>query len=169
MEFLGFPGGASGKEPTCQCRRCKIHRFDPWVKKIPGGGHGNPLLYSCLEISWTEEPGGLQSKGWQRVRHDWSDLAHKHYPYLRFTLWESQYNEGKGSFKTSHLQWTLDICLLWSLGHLPKAQVCSNRKVLQILHSNNAFIFLTSDLLTDFRLSFQVFNALKLGKVIFFS
>ena len=27
-----FPGDASGKEPTCQCRR---HRFDPWVRKIP--------------------------------------------------------------------------------------------------------------------------------------
>ena len=35
----------SGKESTCQCRRC---RFDPWVGKIPGGGNGNPLQYSCL-------------------------------------------------------------------------------------------------------------------------
>ena len=26
-------------------------------------------------IPWTEEPGGLQSIGSQRVRHDWSDLA----------------------------------------------------------------------------------------------
>ena len=26
-------------------------------------------------IPWTEEPGGLQSMGSQRVRHDWSDLA----------------------------------------------------------------------------------------------
>ena len=26
-------------------------------------------------IPWTEEPGGLQSIGFQRVRHDWSDLA----------------------------------------------------------------------------------------------
>ena len=26
---------ASGKEPICQCRRCKKHRFDPWVGKIP--------------------------------------------------------------------------------------------------------------------------------------
>ena len=25
----GFPGGASGKEPTCQCRRHKICGFDP--------------------------------------------------------------------------------------------------------------------------------------------
>ena len=32
---LGFPGGTSGKEPTCQCRRCKRHGFDPWVGKIP--------------------------------------------------------------------------------------------------------------------------------------
>ena len=31
----GFPGGASGKEPTCQCRRHKRCRFDPWVEKIP--------------------------------------------------------------------------------------------------------------------------------------
>ena len=23
-------------------------------------------------IPWTEEPGGLQSMGWQRVRHDWA-------------------------------------------------------------------------------------------------
>ena len=25
------------------------------------------------EIPWTEEPGGLQSRGSLRVRHDWSD------------------------------------------------------------------------------------------------
>ena len=31
----GFPGGTSGKEPTCQCRRFKRHQFDPWVRKIP--------------------------------------------------------------------------------------------------------------------------------------
>ena len=29
------PGGASGKEPACQCRRHKRCRFDPWVGKIP--------------------------------------------------------------------------------------------------------------------------------------
>ena len=32
---LGFPGGASGKEPACQCRICKRFRFDSWVRKIP--------------------------------------------------------------------------------------------------------------------------------------
>ena len=46
---LGFPGGSSGKESDCQCRRRKRCRFDPWVRKIPGGGHGNPLQISFLE------------------------------------------------------------------------------------------------------------------------
>ena len=41
---------ASGKEPTCQCRRHKRHGFDPlgW-EDSPGEGHGNPLQDSCLE------------------------------------------------------------------------------------------------------------------------
>ena len=33
--MCGFPGGASGKEPSCQCRRCKRSGFNPWVRKIP--------------------------------------------------------------------------------------------------------------------------------------
>jgi len=33
--ILGFPGGTSGKESACQCRRCKRQGFDPWVGKIP--------------------------------------------------------------------------------------------------------------------------------------
>ena len=32
---MGFSDGASGKEPTCQCVRRKIHGFDPWFGKIP--------------------------------------------------------------------------------------------------------------------------------------
>ena len=54
---LGFPGGTSGKESACQCRRQKRHGFDPWVRKIPwrrawqptpvflpGGSHGQRSL-----------------------------------------------------------------------------------------------------------------------------
>ena len=31
----GFPGGTSGRESTCQCRRLKRLKFNPWVGKIP--------------------------------------------------------------------------------------------------------------------------------------
>ena len=30
----GLPGGASGKESACQCRRPKGYVFSPWVRKI---------------------------------------------------------------------------------------------------------------------------------------
>ena len=33
----------------------------------PGGGIGNPQQCYCLEIPWTEDPGGLQSIGSQGV------------------------------------------------------------------------------------------------------
>ena len=53
---VGVPGGASGKEATCQCRRHQRSGFDPWVSqqisglgRSHGGGHGNLLQYSCLE------------------------------------------------------------------------------------------------------------------------
>ena len=53
---------------SCQCRRCKKRRFDPWVGKIPEARKA-PLQQSW-EIPWTEEPGGLQSIGSQRVEHN---------------------------------------------------------------------------------------------------
>ena len=68
---MGFPGGASGKEPACQCRRCKRQGFEPWVRKIPLeeslATHSSILAW---RIPWTEEPGRLQSTGITRVGHD---------------------------------------------------------------------------------------------------
>ena len=41
---MGFPGGASGKEPN---RQCKLDVRDvasiPGLGRSPAGGHGNPL------------------------------------------------------------------------------------------------------------------------------
>ena len=70
--FSGFPGGASGKEPTWQCRR---REFDPWVGKIPWMRALWPIpVFFAWRIPWTEEPGRLQSMISLRVRHDRSDL-----------------------------------------------------------------------------------------------
>ena len=38
----------------------------PGLGRSLGEGNGNPLL----KIAWTEEPGGLQSMGLQRVGHN---------------------------------------------------------------------------------------------------
>ena len=42
----------------------------PGSGRSPGVGNGNPLQYPCWEIPWTEDPGGLQSMGSQRVKHN---------------------------------------------------------------------------------------------------
>ena len=33
--IIGFSGGCSGRESSCQCRRHKRHGFNPWVGKAP--------------------------------------------------------------------------------------------------------------------------------------
>ena len=40
-----LPWWLSGKESTCQCRKCG---FDPGSGRFSGEGNGNPLQYSCL-------------------------------------------------------------------------------------------------------------------------
>ena len=44
--FLGFPGGSDGKESACNVGDLGLN---PGLGRCPGGGHGNPLQYSCLE------------------------------------------------------------------------------------------------------------------------
>ena len=66
----GFPGGVSGKEPACQCRR----RNKTQVRSL---GPKDPLEEDVATessiLAWrlprTEESGRLQSIESQRVRH----------------------------------------------------------------------------------------------------
>ena len=44
--FLGFPGGSDDKEYTCNVGDLGSV---PGLGRSPGGGHGNPLQYPCLE------------------------------------------------------------------------------------------------------------------------
>ena len=43
-----FPGASQVALPACQCRRCKRSGLTPGPGRSPGGGHANPLQYSCL-------------------------------------------------------------------------------------------------------------------------
>ena len=67
-----LPWWLSGKESACQCRR----RKRTWVQSLDWDDLLEKEMTTdssivAWEIPWTEEPGGLQSMGLQRVRHDW--------------------------------------------------------------------------------------------------
>ena len=64
---MGFSGGSDGKGSACNAG-------DPgsvpgWENPLEKGmaAHSSILPW---RIPWTEEPGGLQSMGLQRLRHD---------------------------------------------------------------------------------------------------
>ena len=60
-----LPGGSDGKEYTCNAGD---QGSIPRLGRVPGGGHDNPLQYSCLENSMDRSR--LQSMGLQRVGHN---------------------------------------------------------------------------------------------------
>ena len=62
-----FPVGSDAKESACNAGDLGLI---PGLGRLPGGRHGNPLQYSCLENSHGEETGGLHSMGSQRAGHD---------------------------------------------------------------------------------------------------
>ena len=70
LNWGGFPGGSNGKKPASNVEELGSITGSG---RSPGEGNGNPLQYSCLENSWTEEPGGLQPMGLQRVGHNWAN------------------------------------------------------------------------------------------------
>ena len=63
----GFPGGSVVKNPSAvqEMRVLSLGQEDPLEKEM--AAHSSILVW---EIPWTEEPGGLQSMGSQRVGHN---------------------------------------------------------------------------------------------------
>ena len=66
-----LPKWLSGKESTCQCRRPKRHKFDPWVGKIPWGRKWQ-LTPIFLPGKSHGRRSRLQSVGSQRNGHNWA-------------------------------------------------------------------------------------------------
>ena len=65
---MGFPGGSDCKESACNAADLDLI---PELGRSPGGGHGNPLQYSCLENpmdreAWCATVHGL-AKSWTRL------------------------------------------------------------------------------------------------------
>ena len=58
------------KSPPANAGDVRDAGLIPGSGRSPGEGNGNPLSILAWRIPWTEEPGGLQSVGLQRVGHD---------------------------------------------------------------------------------------------------
>ena len=71
--FLGFPCGSAGKEYACKAGDEQETQVQSLGGKDPlekgKATHSSSLAW---RIPWTEEPGGLQSMGSQRLGHDWA-------------------------------------------------------------------------------------------------
>ena len=92
--FLGFPGGSEGKESTCNVGDLSLI---PGLGRSPGGGHGNPLQYSCLE-----NPHG------QRSLEDYSLWGLKESDKTKHTR-----AQGALSHWTSHLCLGVGVGMIW--------------------------------------------------------
>ena len=78
--WMGFPGHSVGKECT---QPAMLEIQETWVQSLAQeepleegiATHSSILAW---RLSWTEEPGELQSIESQRIRHSWSDWARAH-------------------------------------------------------------------------------------------
>ena len=86
MDQLGFPDGSDSKESACS-----VGDLDsiPGSGRSPGGGHGNPLQYPCLE-----NPHGQRSlAGYCPWGHKESDMTEG---------LSTAHMEKPGSFRVNH-------------------------------------------------------------------
>ena len=112
---LDFPGGTSGKEPACQCRRHKRHGFNLWVGKIPW----NWAWWPTPVLLPGESNRGAWSIGSQRDEHYWTDIAYTQYSviYTFYIIFIHLSVDGDlcfiGNWKL--LLWTLEYIYLFEL------------------------------------------------------
>ena len=128
LSFWSFPGGSDGKESAWnQIRVWSLGGEDPLENEM--ASHCSILAW---RMPWTEEPGGLQSMGSQRVRHNWatnilplSFFTH-HFPFVPFPLLKSTTSlsvlstwECGRQLATASLLSACETCSLWlAMAHL---------------------------------------------------
>ena len=110
----GFPSGSAVKSPpvmqkTEETWAWSLGREDPLEEEV--ATHSSILAW---RIPRTEEPGGLQTTGSQRVRHDWSDQAHAHtHVCLRIVICCSIWDQGQEILPPSLSSFFLFSCFLF--------------------------------------------------------
>ena len=102
---LHLSGGSAGKESLCNAADLgSISRLE----RSPGEGKATHSNILAWRIPWTEDPGGLQSMGSQRVRHDWATFTFK----MVKLVYEVSYTEFSSSilcYGHSILKWEVSF------------------------------------------------------------
>ena len=94
---LAFPNGSAGKESTCKTG----HRGSiPASGRSPGGGHGNPLQYSCQENAMDRRAWQTTVHGLQRVETQLKHLSTQtqttdYWPHPQEFLIQEVWNEAQ--------------------------------------------------------------------------
>ena len=93
MKCSGFPGSSIGKESAYSVEdhlQCRRSRLDPWVRKIPREGNGNPLRYSCLWNFMNRGAWWATVHLFTRIGHD---LATKPSPLLPWNVLKRKWDD----------------------------------------------------------------------------
>ena len=77
-ESTSLPDGTMGKELTCSAGVAGDVGLIPGSRRSPGGGDGNPLQYSCLQISMDREAWWATVQRVAESCIQLSDVAHTH-------------------------------------------------------------------------------------------
>ena len=80
--IMGFPGGASGKESACYCRRHTRCGFDSWDGKIPWRRKWQPTSVFLPGKSHGQEAWQATVHGVARVRHDLATKPPNHNMFM---------------------------------------------------------------------------------------
>ena len=84
----------------------------PGSGRSPEGEYANPLQEnSCLENLMPQEPGGLQSIGSQRVRHNWSNWAG-----ITGSIYEKRVSRKPGSARMFYI--LIHVLITWVYIHV---------------------------------------------------
>ena len=83
--YVGFPGHSDSKDSACNAGDPGLI---PGLGSSPGEGNGNPLQYSCLEISMDR---GVWRATVHGIAKSWTRLSYFHISIKRITyLWQLQ-------------------------------------------------------------------------------
>ena len=115
IKIAGFPGGLAVKESACNAGATGEMGSIPGLGRCPGGGHGNPLQYSCLENP-------IDRGAWwaivHRVTKSWTwlkGLSMRVHIYKSSTLW---WKSQRGRMNSDNSGFPFSPCLTRTQGKM---------------------------------------------------